>query len=58
MKKRHSSEEVFFDLMTQKDFKIEDTRSIPLPGDERTGEETVFVYTFRLKTACTHNSMV
>lgn len=47
MKKRHSSEEIFFDLMKQKAFRIEDTRIVALPGDERIGEETVFVYTFR-----------
>lgn len=49
MKKRHSSEEIFFDLMSQKGFQIEDTKCIPLPGDERIGEESVLIYTFRLQ---------
>lgn len=49
MKKRHLSEEIFFSLMSEAGFKIESTKNIPLPGDERTGEEYVYVYTFRLE---------
>ncbi|KAF2281005.1 uncharacterized protein EI97DRAFT_366958 [Westerdykella ornata] len=47
MKKRHSSEEVFFDLMRKSGFALMDTTSIPLPGDEESGEETVYVNHFR-----------
>jgi hypothetical protein len=49
MKKRHSSEDIFFDLMSDAGFATEDTMTIPLPGDEESGEETVYVYTFRSK---------
>lgn len=47
MKKRHSSEDVFFDLMSEAEFKTTKTLAYPLPGDEETGEETVEVHIFR-----------
>lgn len=46
MKKRHSSEEVFFDLMAEAKFKTEGVTEFPLPGDEKSGEEIVYVYQF------------
>jgi hypothetical protein len=47
MKKRHSSEEIFFELMSEKSFKVADMKIFPLPGDDQVGEETVFVYIFQ-----------
>lgn len=50
MKKRHSSEDIFFDLMSNSGFALVDTMGIPLPGDEESGEETVYVNRFRYAT--------
>ncbi|KAF2015687.1 hypothetical protein BU24DRAFT_461921 [Aaosphaeria arxii CBS 175.79] len=47
MKFRHSSEEVFFDLMADAGFVKVAEHEIPLPGDEEPGEEDVHVYLFR-----------
>ncbi|KAF2749258.1 hypothetical protein M011DRAFT_439592 [Sporormia fimetaria CBS 119925] len=47
MKKRHDSEEVFFQLMADAGFQEEDVVQMPLPGDEHSENETVFVHTFR-----------
>jgi hypothetical protein len=46
MKIRHSSERVFFDLMHDAGFRTTNTTEYPLPGDESTGEETVYLYTY------------
>ena len=47
MKRRHESEEVFFDLMSEARFETVDTIYFPLPGDEKSGEENVEIYIFR-----------
>ncbi|KAF2710554.1 hypothetical protein K504DRAFT_481607 [Pleomassaria siparia CBS 279.74] len=46
MKMRHSSEEVFFSLMSDAGFKTAHVIEIPLPGDEELGEETALVYLY------------
>lgn len=46
MKKRHSSEEIFFELMSKAGFKTVNSTEIPLPVDEHSGEETVYVYQY------------
>jgi hypothetical protein len=46
MKVRHTSERVFFDLMSEAGFFTKRTISFPLPGDEETGEETVHLYVY------------
>jgi hypothetical protein len=48
MKKRHSSEDVFFDLMEAAGLKTRSTRVLALPGDEECGEEEVLIYYFWL----------
>jgi hypothetical protein len=50
MKMRHSSEEVFFELMSEAGFSTTRTIPFPLPGDEEEGEETVFVHLYRHNT--------
>lgn len=47
MKRRHESEEVFFDLMSEARFETVDTVCLPLPGDEEAGEENVEIYIFK-----------
>lgn len=55
MKRRHSSEEVFFSLMSDAGFKTgndttDNKMTIPLPEDEGNGlggEETVEIYLYR-----------
>jgi hypothetical protein len=47
MKMRHSSEEVFFDLMAKAGFEETGKVAIPLPGDEMVGEETVHLYVYK-----------
>jgi hypothetical protein len=47
MKRRHSSEEIFFDLMTEAKFVTTRTLTYALPGDEQAGEEEVEVYLYR-----------
>jgi hypothetical protein len=49
MKMRHSSEEVFFDLMADADFMKATTLEYPLPGDVEIGEETVFLHVYQYK---------
>jgi len=49
MKMRHSSEEVFFDLMSEAGFAAMESIPFPLPGDEEEGEETVYVHIYRYK---------
>jgi hypothetical protein len=53
MKRRHSSEEVFFDLMSEAGFltKQEDLRPIKLPCDDGCPGEVVHVYIYRHKTS-------
>ena len=48
MKKRHSSEEVFFNLMAEVGLVKTSATTIPLPGDVEIGEEEVLLYAFEL----------
>ncbi|KAF2034654.1 hypothetical protein EK21DRAFT_97297 [Setomelanomma holmii] len=52
MKMRHSSEEVFFSLMTEAGFQEVTKLDFPLPGDVEAGEEVVHlhVYQYHLRT--------
>ncbi|KAJ4300981.1 hypothetical protein N0V90_003070 [Kalmusia sp. IMI 367209] len=56
MKKRHSSEDVFFDLMSEANFQTIDTIGFPLPGDERAGEERVELYIYEYSGASTRSA--
>jgi hypothetical protein len=47
MKMRHSSEEVFFDLMAAASFKETTMFGYPLPGDTELGEETVYLHIYQ-----------
>ena len=47
MKRRHESEAIFFDLMSEARFETVDTIYLPLPGDETGGEENVEIYVFK-----------
>ncbi|PVI01333.1 hypothetical protein DM02DRAFT_671346 [Periconia macrospinosa] len=47
MKRRHDSEEVFFDFMSRAQFKTATSHKFPLPGDENSGEEQVEVYMYQ-----------
>jgi negative regulator of genetic competence, sporulation and motility len=47
MKMRHSSEDVFFDLMAEAGFKETGKVAFPLPGDVETGEETVHLHVYK-----------
>jgi hypothetical protein len=47
MKMRHSSEEIFFDLMTAAGFQETTTLEYPLPGDAEVGEETVYLHVYQ-----------
>tara|TARA_R110002003_G_scaffold97_35_gene8004 strand:- start:555 stop:713 length:159 start_codon:yes stop_codon:yes gene_type:complete len=47
MKMRHSSEEVFFDLMTEAGFQETAKVGFPLPGDVEVGEEVVYLHVYR-----------
>ena len=49
LKRRHTSEEVFFDLMSGAQFANARVRKFPLPGDENAGEEEVEVYMYQFK---------
>ncbi|KAF2795635.1 hypothetical protein K505DRAFT_239511 [Melanomma pulvis-pyrius CBS 109.77] len=49
MKMRHSSEEIFFSLMSKAGFTTTDPIPFPLPGDEIQGEEVVYVHLYRYK---------
>lgn len=49
MKMRHSSEEVFFDLMATAGFQPTAKFDYPLPGDVEVGEEIVYLYVYRYK---------
>lgn len=49
MKMRHSSEEVFFDLMAEAKFRKVTTMEYPLPGDVEIGEEIVFLHVYQYK---------
>lgn len=49
MKMRHSSEEVFFSLMSKAGFTTMDPIPFPLPGDEIQGEEVVYIHLYRYK---------
>ncbi|KAF1971509.1 hypothetical protein BU23DRAFT_556027 [Bimuria novae-zelandiae CBS 107.79] len=46
MKKRHESEDVFFELMRKAKFRSMNAVCFPLPGDERAGEEGVEVWVY------------
>jgi negative regulator of genetic competence, sporulation and motility len=47
MKMRHSSEDVFFDLMAEARFKETGKVAFPLPGDVEAGEETVHLHVYK-----------
>ncbi|KAF2877818.1 putative methyltransferase-domain-containing protein [Massariosphaeria phaeospora] len=47
MKVRHSSEDIFFQLMAEAGFQTTNSMTFPLPGDEKSCEETVDVYFYR-----------
>lgn len=47
MKMRHSSEDVFFDLMETARFKETATLRYPLPGDVEVGEEVVDLHVYQ-----------
>jgi hypothetical protein len=47
MKMRHSSEDVFFDLMAAAGFKETAKFEYPLPGDTEVGEETVHLHVYQ-----------
>jgi hypothetical protein len=49
MKRRHSSEDVFFDLMYNAKFRITNTICFPLPGDAKAGEEIIELYIYQLE---------
>lgn len=49
MKMRHSSEEVFFDLMAEAKFVKIKTFEYMLPGDIEVGEEIVFLHVYQYK---------
>lgn len=46
MKRRHESEEVFFELMERAKFEVANTICFPLPGDEGAGEENIEVWVY------------
>jgi hypothetical protein len=52
MKMRHSSEEVFFDLMVAQGFKEAAKFKYPLPGDTEVGEETVNLHVYQHNASC------
>ncbi|KAF1998055.1 hypothetical protein P154DRAFT_439908 [Amniculicola lignicola CBS 123094] len=47
MKPRHSSEGIFFDLMSDAGFRTEHKTTLQLPGDDEVGEESVEIFLFR-----------
>jgi hypothetical protein len=47
MKMRHSSEEVFFDLMATAGFQPTAKFDYPLPGDVEVGEEMVYLHVYQ-----------
>lgn len=47
MKMRHSSEEVFFELMASAAFNKVRTILYPLPGDDEDAEDTVYLHVYR-----------
>lgn len=48
MKRRHPSEDVFFELMADYGFQRKNIVYFPLPGDEDTTEENIelYIYTY------------
>ncbi|KAF1830004.1 hypothetical protein BDW02DRAFT_602045 [Decorospora gaudefroyi] len=50
MKMRHSSEEIFFDLMAAAGFQETSKIMFPLPGDEEIGEEIVYLHVYKYAT--------
>jgi hypothetical protein len=44
---RHSSEEVFFELMAKAEFEEIGKIAFPLPGDMEVGEETVHLHVYK-----------
>ena len=51
MKMRHSSEEIFFELMAKAGFEEIGRVAFPLPGDEEVGEETVHLHVYKFTPA-------
>jgi hypothetical protein len=49
MKRRHSSEDVFFNLMDNAKFRITNTIYFPLPGDQKASEEFIELYIYQLE---------
>jgi hypothetical protein len=49
MKMRHSSEEIFFDLMARAGFEETAKLCYPLPGDNEVGEEVVYLHVYQYK---------
>lgn len=47
MKMRHSSEEVFFNLMATAGFQPTAKLDYPLPGDVEAGEEIVYLHVYQ-----------
>jgi hypothetical protein len=47
MKMRHSSEEVFFELMKDAGFMETTKMDFPLPGDIEVGEEVVYLHVYK-----------
>ena len=50
MKMRHSSEEVFFQLMEDAGFIKKTQIEFPLPGDVEIGEEIVYLHVYKAAT--------
>jgi hypothetical protein len=50
MKMRHSSEEVFFDLMSAAGFRETHELEYPLPGDAEVGEEIVYLHVYQMES--------
>ena len=50
MKMRHSSEEVFFELMQDAGFLKTAQMEYPLPGDVEVGEEVVYLHVYKAAT--------
>jgi hypothetical protein len=51
MKMRHSSEEIFFDLMSAAGFQQTTKLDFPLPGDVELGEEVVYLHVYQYNPA-------
>jgi folylpolyglutamate synthase/dihydropteroate synthase len=49
MKKRHESEDVFFEYMTVAQFKTTNVITVPLPGDEGNSDDEVHIYMYQYR---------